>query len=114
MGDKDPQKQGDVPVHPKENRGLAAKLRAMLRNPDDTAENRAITEEHQALERQKIVDRSNLRRQALNELTDPEGSGLVTASPEEINAKMAEIEARNSSDQDGGDTPPTSSENQAA
>ncbi len=108
QGSEGPQKK---PVHASENTGLLDKLRDMLIGKTDRVET-PISEgadvldssaEHQEMANQ-LVDRraqrdtaeaeeAQLRAQALEELGG--ASGVVSAGPEEVERKIAEIRARN-------------------
>jgi hypothetical protein len=108
QGSEGPQEK---PVHANENTGLVDKLRGMLAGKADTVET-PISEgadvldnsaEHQEIvgqladqrAKQDIVEaeEAQLRAQALQELGG--ASGVVSAGPEEVERKIAEIRARN-------------------
>ncbi|QQS26659.1 hypothetical protein IPM44_02955 [bacterium] len=113
QGSEGPQEK---PVHANENTGLVDKLRSMLSGKTDTVET-PISEgadvldnsaEHQEMVSQLADQRAQrdiveteeaqLRAQALQELGG--ASGVVSAGPEEIERKIAEIRARNTPEAD--------------
>ncbi len=77
--------------HPKEHRGLVARLREMLSNPDNTQEQRAITAETRAVNAEEAAARQALRVRALDALAGE--SGVAPTDQTIIEAKMQEIAA---------------------
>lgn len=114
MSQETPQGSGETqktPAHAKANEGLVGKLRGMLASKSDRAET-PISEgakvldnsaEHQGMAsqladqraKQDIVEaeEAQLRAQALQELGG--ANGVVSAGPEEVERKIAEIRALN-------------------
>ncbi|MCC7543830.1 hypothetical protein IT415_03990 [bacterium] len=93
MVDREPQggEAETKSTDPREHKGLIAKLRDMLTNPDNTDEQRAITAEHRAVQAQETADRQDLRVRALDALASE--SGVAPTDQSVIEAKMQEIAA---------------------
>lgn len=112
--------QQPVPEHPRENKGLVQKLKELLTHQrvetpisegsaalDDTAEHHEVVGGMMARREQgeaAAADKAELRKRAVNELGG--ASGVVTASPEDVERKMAEIATREAQT---GQTPAVSS-----
>ena len=75
--------------NPNENPGLVDKLRSMLTEANGGKDELRRFEEERTSRRNQALEMAELRRQAVEELTGE--NGVVTAGPEEIEAKMREI-----------------------
>lgn len=104
MSSEGSEKRSDAPQDPRNNQGLANELNAMIEHEhysegsavvDASPEHAEAVEDLLDTREQQQLDREaerNLRLRALEELAGP--SGVMTASQEEVTAKMQEIAAR--------------------